>query len=461
MITLITIAAFVFRLIGINQSLWLDEATSALVVRNKDIIGILTEFSVSDFHPPLYYLLLEVWGTVLGTGEVILRLLSVLFGIGTVIITCKIAQFFEKKTLPILAGILLATSPLHIYYSQEARMYAMAAFLVSVSVYLFLKYQSKKSSLIYMTGSGSFFALAFLTDYTTVFMVPAFIAMWFFTSKRKLKQLLVFFLPLLISIIGIFPLFTYQFSSALHVKETGSLWWGILGTFTFKNIALVPIKFVIGRISFENNLIYALYAGVSLGLFSLLVIKAWKDKTKKVLPIIFWLVIPVVSTIAFSAILPVLYYFRLLYVLPALYILIAYGLIKMPERFFMPALLGVLTINLLSSALYFSNTKFQREDWRGLVQYISTHEENSQVVFSANSQMEAFDYYNAGNDRVGPENIDFNKDKIWLMRYVHDIYDPHNLIPEKIDAEGFKKVQEHDFNGIVVWEYEKRNENSN
>lgn len=449
------ILAFILRIFSINQSLWLDEATSAIVARDLNPSEILYYFSRTDFHPPLYYLFLDIWTTLFGTGEFILRLPSVLFGVATVAFTYKIAQLFSKKTLPMLSGILMATAPLHIYYSQEARMYSLATLLISITVYLLL--QAKKGSKLILFGSGCFFALAFLTEYMTVFMFPVLLYIVVRYKKFNLSRIFMFVFPFILAIVAVFPLFTYQFSAALHVKEMGSLWWNTLGTFSLKSILLVPVKFLIGRIGFDSNLVYAFYAGGSFLLFSFLIFKGLTKNTQKYMPLLVWLTFPALMAIGTSTFLPVLYYFRLIFSLPALYILTGLGLMNIKEKYFVPAFVGVLAFNMVSAAIYFSNVTFHREDWRGMVSYINSVAGNNSVVFVANSQFEAVKYYDKNLKIATIDNVDVGSDKIWLMRYVQDVFDPKDNVRQKLEGLNFEKVNEHNFNGVVVWEYENRN----
>ena len=71
------IGAFIMRLIGLDQSLWLDEATTAVAVQTHSFWNIVTQFSPSDFHPPLYYLVMKIWTGIFGYSEVALRMSSV------------------------------------------------------------------------------------------------------------------------------------------------------------------------------------------------------------------------------------------------------------------------------------------------------------------------------------------------------------------------------------------------
>ena len=166
MIFFILILGLVLRLISLNQSFWLDEATSGLVVRNFSLTEIVTKFSPGDFHPPLYYLILKVWSSFFGTSEIALRFPSIIFGLLTIYLVYLIGKELFNKKAGIIAGILLATSGLHIYYSQEARMYSLTALLVSYLVYLFLK---KKwflfSIILLLTG---------MTDYPALLVIPVF-----------------------------------------------------------------------------------------------------------------------------------------------------------------------------------------------------------------------------------------------------------------------------------------------
>lgn len=454
---IVILLSFTFRLVNINQSFWLDEATSGIVVRDINLLEILKVFSPADFHPPLYYLVLKLWSEIFGTGEIALRMLSVIFGVGTVVTSYKIAELYKSKRLPLIVGILMATAPLHIYYSQEARMYSMAAFFVALSAY-FLIVLKKKISSRFALCVGLFASLAVLSDYMTIFFIPVIWVSWFLNNKlrREMRLFMIAHLPVIAAIVMLLPLFLQQFINALGVRESGSLWWNILGTFSIKNILLVPIKLIIGRISFDNSVIYGLYAGVAFMLFSYLILSAWREK-KKYIELFLWLKMPVVIAIIVSLLIPVLYYFRLLFILPALYLLLGIGMVKMKNWPFILICGLVLMVNILSTALYFSNIRFHREDWRGMVEYINTSGDNSQVVFLNDSQMEAFDYYSDGLVRVSPRNMDLKSDKIWLMRYVHDIYDPNDSVRMKIEDAGFIKKNEHNFNGVVVWQYENSN----
>ena len=75
-------------LLSIPSSLDMVE-TSILAARDLSFTEIVTRFSPGDFHPPLYYFLLKAWISIFRSGEVATRMLSVLFGLGTVLLNAR------------------------------------------------------------------------------------------------------------------------------------------------------------------------------------------------------------------------------------------------------------------------------------------------------------------------------------------------------------------------------------
>src|SRR3990167_7167898 len=96
---LILLLSLVLRLISLNQSLWLDEGIQWWAVTTFPFKHLITEYIKGDFNPPLYHAILYFWVKVFGDSEISLRFPSVLFGLGIVWFTYKIAQliFGGKK----------------------------------------------------------------------------------------------------------------------------------------------------------------------------------------------------------------------------------------------------------------------------------------------------------------------------------------------------------------------------
>lgn len=431
MIFLILFSGLIIRLISLNQSLWLDEATSALVAR-MPLVDIFTKFLPGDFHPPLYYLILKHWVLFFGSSEMALRIPSVIFGVATVYLVYLIGKKVSGSQVGLIAAILLATSGLGIYYSQEARMYSLAAFLVSLSVYLFLRKKWAFFSIV--------LAIIGLTDYVSLLIVPVF---WL-VSWGKWKKLAVSHLPLVIMFTVWLPIFVKQLAGGF--SQAGGAWWNILGVPTFKNIALIPVKFILGRISFDNKWLYGFVVVGVITVFGYLLSRA--RKTQRILW--YWLVVPIAIGMLVSFEIPTLSYFRFLFCLPAFYVLSATGITKTGK--YANIFFGlVLTVNILSAGYYLLNPKFQREDWRAAAKAVGSNK----VVFPSGSQKEALSYYGKGSQIVRATELEAGDNEIWLSRYVWEIVDPADSTRLRIQDLGYNKLTEYNFNGVVFWKYSK------
>src|SRR3989344_4937465 len=395
MIYLILLLGVILRLISLNQSLWIDEATSALVVRDFTYSEIINYFSLGDFHPPFYYLLLKSWSEVFGTSEVGLRSLSVFLSVATIYVVYMIGNFVNKK-VGILSAIFLAINGLHIYYSQEARMYVISTFFVTLAVYFFMKTLSENKSINWV-----FLALAIglnsLTDYLPNLIIPV---LWLAAIRLKKgigwwRKFLISHLIIIVAWLWWFPYFLKQLSFGLSTSATAPLWWNLLGKTSIKNFLLVPVKFVFGRISFENDLIYFLLASLVLTVYLIIFLVSFRGLIKQKHTFLLWGILPVVVAASVGFRIPVFYYFRLLFVLPAFILILAASVIQLPKKFQNLAILFILYVSTASSLYYLLTPRFHREGWRGAVIFIEENSKNADygVIFSSGKQYEAFKYY--------------------------------------------------------------------
>lgn len=432
-ILLILILGLILRLISLNQSLWLDEATTALVAK-MSLPDMFSKFLPADFHPPLYYLIMKFWTGIFGFSEVSLRIPSVIFGVGTIYLTYLIAKKIFNNRIGLFSATLMATSGLSIYYSQEARMYSLAAFLVCALIYLFLQ----KRWILFSI------ALVFLamTDYVSLLIIPVF---WL-VNLKDWRKLTISHVPMFAMFLIWLPVFQKQLLTGLSLK--GSNWWNLLGATTFKNAALIPVKFILGRISFDNKTLYGAIALMAILLYGFILYKV--RRSSKLLWS--WLVLPIILGILISFKIPTLSYFRFLFCLPALYILVSKGIdINSKTRKFLFAI--VLLINLTSTGYYLFNPKFQREDWRTAAYSIRT----DRVILPASSQGEALEYYGKHTNIVYFGDFSGGQKEIWLSRYVWQVFDPNDTARKKIESLGYNKVLELNFNGVIFYKYAYRN----
>ena len=142
-ILLLALGLRAYRLDG--QSLWNDEGTSvALAARSLEQI---TQGAAADIHPPLYYYLLHFWQQAFGQSERAVRALSVLSGVLLVFVTYLLGRRLRGAPVGLLAAFLAAIATFQVYYSQETRMYILAALLSALSVYLFALFVGRPDTL--------------------------------------------------------------------------------------------------------------------------------------------------------------------------------------------------------------------------------------------------------------------------------------------------------------------------
>jgi len=126
------------RVYGIvTESIWLDEATSLMLARMD--VGSLVQWTAVDIHPPFYYLLLHYW-IMLGESDFMVRALSALIGVLNIVVIYYLGRTWFDERTGLIAALLLAMAPFHIWYSQETRMYALLTLLVSSSILLAIKF---------------------------------------------------------------------------------------------------------------------------------------------------------------------------------------------------------------------------------------------------------------------------------------------------------------------------------
>lgn len=126
-VTLLAGGLRVYRLA--DDNLWCDEGISDLVSRQPSPAAVVQAVIEFDNHPPLYYLLLHSWRGVFGSSDFTLRLLSALLGTAAIPVLFLAARVLFDDAAGLVAASLLALSPIAVYYSQEARMYALLMLL--------------------------------------------------------------------------------------------------------------------------------------------------------------------------------------------------------------------------------------------------------------------------------------------------------------------------------------------
>jgi uncharacterized membrane protein len=146
-------AALRFTALG-RQSFWYDEVNSVKSAWGEPAGSLWS--TVLNVHGPLYLVLLKAWMALVGNGEAAVRFLSALVGTAGIVVFHRVAAGFLERNAARAATLLLALSPFHLWYSQEARNYALLFVLATAGVPLFLAEVEQRTR-------GSFWAAALVT----------------------------------------------------------------------------------------------------------------------------------------------------------------------------------------------------------------------------------------------------------------------------------------------------------
>jgi mannosyltransferase len=156
-----------FATLGV-QAYHHDEIVTASRVLRDGFWHAMDAVGFSESAPPLYYALAWVWTQLTGTGEVGLRSLSALAGVATVPVAYLLGGELRGRRTGIAAAALVAVNPMLLWYSQEARGYALLSLLTAVAALYFVRAldRGRRADL---TGWGVASALALATHYFAVF----------------------------------------------------------------------------------------------------------------------------------------------------------------------------------------------------------------------------------------------------------------------------------------------------
>jgi mannosyltransferase len=207
----ITFAALCLRVLMLNsQSLWMDEAEvySQIIGHNLQSIYVRV-FNHGGHVGPLFYILNHLFCLVFGYSEWAFRMPSVIYGTISVVLVYKITEILINQKTAMLSSFLMALSPLHIWYSQEARMYSLWIMFVLCITFIFIKILKENKLWLWII----FTILSSLSIWTFLNSVFIFFALGFYLLIYIKRYRTCFFFYLISMVIvfvsylpGILPL---------------------------------------------------------------------------------------------------------------------------------------------------------------------------------------------------------------------------------------------------------------
>ncbi|WP_317065042.1 glycosyltransferase family 39 protein [Methanoculleus caldifontis] len=352
----LTVAGLLLRFYNLGgNSLWLDEASTLMFAR-QSLIGIWESTAGGEFNPPLFYWL-EHGMLIFGESEFVLRLLPAFLGVLTIPVVYYIGKEFRDRNVGLIAAALLAFSPFHIFYSQEARAYAPMLFFFSLALLFYVR-ASRSDEARSWVLFGVFSAIAFWMHFYAIVPVAVLVFHALVTrageirrdprSARKpamgLAAFIVAALPLLIVTVNLF-----------FVRTSSAPTFGVQGFDVIYQTLL--------QVSGFSDLLMALF----LLLFLLGVAVTWREDRNGALLLLFMLVLPLAASIILSSRMPMIPR-HLIFLLPIYFVGIAsaypalHALVR-DRRAVYVVVIAAFLISTPFLATYYTTP--QKNDWRG------------------------------------------------------------------------------------------------
>lgn len=375
-----------------ERSLWWDESLSHYRA-TKPFSFILTnqiylksgwnDIRTIDNHPPLYFLLLRLVVLAAGDGEFAMRFPSLAAGVLLVPLLYQCGRRTFGPASGAWAAALGALSPLYLWAQQEARPYALGTLLATASFYSLLRVlqapdrhavpapDRQGHRLQWAVLYGLFTAATIVTHYHSLLLLPAHGLTLLLAGSRHRRRLL-WLLPILALLAG------------------GALLWGLRNLPIQAEVpgyVFIPLGALLTDVlrSFPlgisgTELAWCQWVATGLLAAALIVLLARRRHTpwRRGAYLLMGFCLPVIEIYLLSFYRPAYMNIRhLIFASPFYYLLLAAGLAEARAlRLRVPAALaaGTLMVGmLLSTQIYYTDPRYDREDHRAWGRYLSEH----------------------------------------------------------------------------------------
>jgi len=406
-ITLLGVGLRLYRL-G-DPSFWFDECFTYTVTL-APLCDSLAALLVAGIYSPFYFLLLRLPVALVGSSEYAFRFLSAAFGILTVPLLYRLGRRLLGKQGGLLAALLLAVCPFHVWYSQDARMYALLSFFCLAAMDQFeLLLSGRQNWILFIACS----ALAYLTHYAA----GALIYVQLMLLLPLLRRGRLFWRWFLAQVAALAPLVPWLVLYLVHGVRPAGLGWIPCPS------ALAPLRTLWNFTSADTVTFTPLVIVLMLAVGAVVVRAGFPwDGVRRLL--FWWLMLPILVVFVLSL-------WRSYYVdryftgsLPAylLWLALGIGVFSRPAWRTLAAVAVLLAMGWGTVRLH-HDPYFAKEDWRGVAQAIDAGLQPGDVV--------ALQDYEA---MVGTS---VYREREWPQAVLVGIGDP---TPLDVVAEGHKRV---------------------
>jgi uncharacterized membrane protein len=188
----------------------------------KSLTDTLKSLALEDpQHPPLYYMMTRFWVQWFGSSVAVIRTLTALFSALTLpCIYWLCLELFNSSLVASVAVVLLAVSPFHVLYAQEAREYSLWSLTTLLSSVTLLRAMRLKTKLSW----GMYAVTVALGLYTFLFSGLVTIAhgVYVFAIERfrLTKRVISYVLASLVGFLAFTPWLVVILSQSAQINKT-------------------------------------------------------------------------------------------------------------------------------------------------------------------------------------------------------------------------------------------------
>ncbi len=350
------------RLIALgHKSFWLDEIASVVIARMPGFTFWQWLWR-DEGNMSLYYVLLRPW-LHLGTGEMTVRLLSVIPGVVCIPLVYLLGKRLFGSISGMLAALFFALNTCAVVYSQEARGYSLLLLGTIASTYLLLRLveePSYKFALCYGLVAG---ATLYCHYFGTLVVLSHAISIPFLPrDRRPWKQLFVAAVPLGIMAAPVLWM--------IHIQDAAHLDWVARPSL----LELYHLGVFLAAESGKGG--GAILLALDLVLVALFFVGMRRPPNSGESSLERWhyflvvccAFVPPVAALALSIVKPLFFHRFLIICLPAWILMTVVGIEQLREhRRRMAVIIAVCVLSLVSTAISYTRV---REDWRGVANYL-------------------------------------------------------------------------------------------
>jgi cellulose synthase/poly-beta-1,6-N-acetylglucosamine synthase-like glycosyltransferase len=389
-------------------SLYGDELFTIAMRADRAPMELL--FVSNDTHPPLHYLMVHYWMKLFGDSTVSVRLLSVIFSVGTVVAVYYLAAELYDDRAGLAAALVTALSVYQVHYGQAARMYSLLAFFTALSWYGFARIESapRRGSLVYVPAT----VLLVYTHLFAMFVVVAQNAYMVLSGRTGgVSWRRWIGLEAIVGLCSI-PWITFLLSTLLDSDQSTAELIDWLDPPTLYNLLDLFLRFVGHAINYplvrEIEFSYQL-ASVMLIVYAVLgvfaVVQYRSDGTFELTDIdstgqmLLLITVPIVLPFVLSYLLFPVFFYR--YAVPAsvgLYVLVGKGIANLDRRWLTVAVVAMVVVA-SGGMLADHYTNGSEEKWEEGIACLDAETESGDIVLAQPAWMsERFEYFDETSD---------------------------------------------------------------